>query len=572
MKQICTTLICLLACWHLSCYQGQSQNVTSPEDSIQKEITTTHCNQTRSENMVVDACQLIEDKKYDAAIELLDQAKELDPKNDAAYFYLSQAYAYKSDPERTETYLNKAIELDPDNFWYKYTSCMLYNGLNELDKSISIYEELIKDYPKNTNLYYELGNLYSNKKEYDKVLDILDQVDEITGKTEQTTLMRYQLLCILGREDEAFQALVAYNNEFSSPDILCQMGDHAKRTYKDSLAMKYYDEALKLDKEYPRAILGKGEIYLYRRQIKDFLSSVKKTVKNPMTPPQVMNFYTNFLADYSNRTIHQAYPAETDSLMSEIYQIHQADSNFTYPIARYYFFSGKLEKTKEVFKQTCEVYPDDIRPYYHYINYFITVKDWKGMVEEITENGLKKYPNDLQLGEMLNYGYYELKDFHGIINNCYRIIDTHPEDKATRLGMLGQIGDMYYNLDNKKKAYKVYEQALEIDENYVPVLNNYAYFLSLDGKKLKKAYKMSKKTIDAEPNNATYLDTIGWILYLQGKFEEAKTYFKQAMLHGGKESPTSMLHYADVLEALGEDDLAAFYRTRVENMEKQRNE
>ena len=70
---------------------------------------------------------------------------------------------------------------------------------------------------------------------------------------------------------------------------------------------------------------------------------------------------------------------------------------------------------------------------------------------------------------------------------------------------------------------------------------------------------MSKKTIEAEPDNPTYLDTFGWILYLQGKALEAKPFFKHAMLYGGKESVVVMDHYAEVLYALKEYDLAFVY-------------
>ena len=76
---------------------------------------------------------------------------------------------------------------------------------------------------------------------------------------------------------------------------------------------------------------------------------------------------------------------------------------------------------------------------------------------------------------------------------------------------------------------------------------------------------MSKKTIDAEPDNATYLDTYGWILFLRGKARQAKPYFKHAMLYGGKDSAVVLMHFSLVLKALGEDDLATYYRTLAEN-------
>ncbi|MBQ4192388.1 MAG: tetratricopeptide repeat protein, partial [Bacteroidales bacterium] len=107
--------------------------------------------------------------------------------------------------------------------------------------------------------------------------------------------------------------------------------------------------------------------------------------------------------------------------------------------------------------------------------------------------------------------------------------------------------------------FAAYEKALKINPGYAPVLNNYAYYLSLKGKKLKRAAEMSRITVEQEPDNATYLDTYGWILHLQKKSQEAKSYFKHAMLYGGKDSATILDHYAEVLYSLGEYDLAKVY-------------
>ena len=136
-------------------------------------------------------------------------------------------------------------------------------------------------------------------------------------------------------------------------------------------------------------------------------------------------------------------------------------------------------------------------------------------------------------------------------------------DSAKTLSALSSMGDVYHMMGNAPMAYKCYDRALKINPDYAPVLNNYAYYLSEEGggsKDLKKAYKMSKKTIEQEPDNATYLDTFAWILHLQGKDLEAKPFFKHAMLYGGKESKTILLHYCTVLENLGEKDLAKVYK------------
>jgi tetratricopeptide (TPR) repeat protein len=184
--------------------------------------------------------------------------------------------------------------------------------------------------------------------------------------------------------------------------------------------------------------------------------------------------------------------------------------------------------------------------------------------DDLSAEGRKAYmrfPKEPAFLEMAVVGDYNRKDFDSVLEACQTILSAAPADSAMTLRTWSTIGDVYSSRNEMKKAYSAYENALKINPGYVYVLNNYAYFLSMEGKKskLNKAYKMSQKTIEAEPDNATYLDTFGWILFLQGKPEEAKKHFKRAMLYGGKDSVVIMDHYAEVLYALGEHDLAFVY-------------
>ena len=154
------------------------------------------------------------------------------------------------------------------------------------------------------------------------------------------------------------------------------------------------------------------------------------------------------------------------------------------------------------------------------------------------------------------------------IEDYQAILNQRPTDTLTVVSTYSAIGDLYHNTGETAKAYSNYEKALKVNPNYCPALNNYAYFLSLEGKKLKKAKEMSKRTIEAEPDNPTYLDTYAWILHLMGDNLEAKAMFKHAMQYGGKDSAEMLKHYAEVLQALGENDLANIYRTQAKNLEQ----
>ncbi|MBO4742471.1 MAG: tetratricopeptide repeat protein [Bacteroidales bacterium] len=160
------------------------------------------------------------------------------------------------------------------------------------------------------------------------------------------------------------------------------------------------------------------------------------------------------------------------------------------------------------------------------------------------------------------------EDHPTVISECERLIEMQPGDTAQIVTCLSIIGDTLHSMGDTRKAYKTYQKALRLDPRNCPVLNNYAYYLSLERKRMCKAERMSKITIDEQPDNATYLDTYGWILYLRGKAEKAKPYFKHAMIYGGKDSAVILMHYAIVLEALGEEDLASYYRNLAESKAK----
>lgn len=159
-----------------------------------------------------------------------------------------------------------------------------------------------------------------------------------------------------------------------------------------------------------------------------------------------------------------------------------------------------------------------------------------------------------------------LSDWPAVIRECQDIIALDPRDTTALLQSYSLIGDSYYTMGDARNAFKAYDKALKIQPDYLPVLNNYAYYLSQEVKNLRKALKMSKKTIEAEPDNATYLDTYGWILHLLGRSKEAKPVFKHAMIYGGRESAVVLAHYAQVLHALGEEDVATYYEGLARNL------
>ena len=78
-----------------------------------------------------------------------------------------------------------------------------------------------------------------------------------------------------------------------------------------------------------------------------------------------------------------------------------------------------------------------------------------------------------------------------------------------------------------KQCYKAYDRSLRYDPDNAMVLNNYAYFLSLEERDLEKALAMASRATALTDNNPTYLDTHAWVLFKLGRVDEARDVYKR---------------------------------------------
>ena len=157
----------------------------------------------------------------------------------------------------------------------------------------------------------------------------------------------------------------------------------------------------------------------------------------------------------------------------------------------------------------------------------------------------------------MGVAYFQQDKFQEALDTYRAGLEVIPENNlGLKSDFYGQIGDIYYQMKNLPETYKAYDEGLKYNDKNVVILNNYAYFLSLEKKDLKKAERMSAQTVNLEPNNATYLDTYAWIFFVQGNYTLAKIYIESALANDTTQSAELVDHYGDILYMKGEKDKA----------------
>ena len=509
------------------------------------------------DNQLMDAVALYNNGNFAQSRTLLQTLSKAAPGNDAVWYYLGLDEAMLGNADASVSHLRKAVELDPHNYWYKRRLADLYQAAGEIEMVVEMDESILEEFPDKTEVLYDLLTLYIGQQQFEKALHALDEIEKYVGPSEQSVRTRYDILHQLGRAEEAIKVLEDFNDQFTSPSVLSMMGDYYLSEYKDSLALASYEEALRTQSDYVPALLGKAEVFRITRRYPEYFSTMDAFIDNEQVPVSAKGMYVGNLIRSLDPKLINLHKDGFDGMVDRLVERHPSDTTALSTAGGYFYATGNLDKGVECFKKAADLHPESLGQTVSCIQILMMAERW----EEVRDRCIAAFDRFQELGfmEYLNSANYYLKDYDAVIRNCRYLIAREPKNTELVKSCWSQIGDMHHLLGDTKSAYKAYDKALKIDPSYAPVLNNYAYYLSEEGRQLKKALAMSRKTVDAEPDNATYLDTYAWILHLLGKDKDAKPYFKHAMLYGGKDSAVQLDHYAEVLYALGEYDLAQVY-------------
>ena len=130
-------------------------------------------------------------ENYDKAIVELEKCLKIQPNNATIYFELGKNYLEEKEYKKAYESFEKATKIDPTNRWFwvgMYDVC--YEN-KEFEKAITIVLKLIefkKEYKE------ELVSLYMNTDQYDKALELINELNDQVGKLEMRTIYKAQIL------------------------------------------------------------------------------------------------------------------------------------------------------------------------------------------------------------------------------------------------------------------------------------------------------------------------------------------------------------------------------------------
>ena len=549
----------LVAVWTLvSCGTVKSTREKPAVALAQSSLTSEQ--QRKYDYFFLEAMRLKEKKDYASAFGLLQHCLDIHPNAASALYEVSQYYMFLRQVPQGQEALEKAVANAPDNYWYSQGLASLYQQQNELDKAITLLEQMVVRFPAKQDPLFNLLDLYDRQEKYDKVISTLNRLEKHMGKNEQLSMEKFRIYLQMKDDKKAFQEIESLVQEYPM-DMRYQviLGDVYLQNGKKQEAYDVYQKVLAAEPDNPMAIFSMASYYkqtgqeeLYQQQLDTLLLNKKVT---PDTKVGVMRqmIVENEQADKDSTQII--------ALFDRIMKQEQDDPQIPMLYAQYLLSKNMEAESVPVLEQVVDLDPTNNAARMMLIGAAVKKEDYKKIIK-VCEPGIEATPDALEFYYYLAVAYNQAEKPDSVISICKRALEHKTADGKKEIvsEFYSILGDMYHTQKQMKEAYAAYDSALVYNPSNIGALNNYAYYLSVERRDLDKAEEMSYKTVKAEPNNATYLDTYAWILFEKGNYAEARIYIDNAMKsEGGDKSDVIVEHCGDIYYMTGDVDGALTY-------------
>ena len=495
----------------------------------------------------------------EGAIENFEKALEFMPDDAASMFELSEQYVKAGRVEEAFAMVKEAAKIDPENKWYQMRLARFYRNFEQYAEFIAVYEPLTEKYPEDIDLLSELIDVYMVSEEYDNALRKLDLLETQLGANPLITEQRLEIFKRQGKTKEVIttlQELIANNPE--NTRFYHMLAKVYMENKKEKEAAKLYEQIKTIDPNDPYINISLLEYYEKKGDLNKAFDELIAAIRNKNLDYNTKaNIYEYWFNKYQNNKDIDQQAFLAGNAFIETYP----DTKMGYLVlGSYYLNSKNYPSCSDMAQKALKLDPSNYAAWQNLVWCDVSMNENDSLMRHASQ-ALQFYPTQ--------------PIFYWFTGSAYATAGQNEEavsyfekgrrfvtDKSMLADFDSYIGDLYHTIGDTEQAYLAYDRALANAPDRSLVLNNYAYFLALEGKDLEKALAMAAHAVELEPDNAVYLDTYAWVLYQKGEYEAAETQMSKSIKLLKQPDKTYYQHYADILEKVNKLDKAEEYRNK----------
>ena len=510
--------------------------------------------QRRYDYYYLEAIRLKLKQQYDAAYEMVQHCLSIDPEAPSALYEAAQFYLMLKMTGKSQAALETAVRNAPDNYWYSQGLANLYLQTGQEEKAAALLEDMSTRFPAKLETLYVLLQLYNKEDNIEKQLSTLNRIEQRTGKSEQVSMEKFRIYLRNGDSKKAFAEMESLVKEYPQ-DMRYRvlLGNLYMQNGKEKQAYNIYQDVLAEEPDNVMALYSllayyeeTGQEDLYNSQMDQLLFNRK------VSPDAKLDVMREFIVKNEQEG---GDTTRVISLFDRIMEQEPDDPQLPMLYAQYLYSKGLGQQALPVLAKVLDIEPTNTAARLMLLDNAVRREDY-AQVTSLCEGGVESNPDRLEFYLYLAIAYNHDDRTDDVLDVCRRAVSHVDEksDKALVSDLYSILGDVYYTKRMTAEAYAAYDSALVYKPDNIGALNNYAYYISVEGGDLDKAEEMSYRTVKASPDNATYLDTYAWILFVKGNYSEAQLYIDNALkTEEGMQSAVIVEHGGDIYYKVGDE-------------------
>lgn len=463
-----------------------------------------------------------------------------------------------ADNDEALRYARRAWEIDSTNVWYAAQVGGLLTKAGRYREALEAWRACRRIDPDDIQTYKYIAALLDAVGQPLSAIATIDTA--LTRFTDDLDLLEYkgELLSTVYRPREVIanaQRMVALDPE--NGRYMAILAKAHAGNGSDTLASMCFKRAVEQDSSDIEVLVEAAMFYENTGNVADYLDILNLLfASEEIALADKVAYFESLMG---NIPLYRKHVYVIERMLNTLRLYHPDSYEVDRLYARHLIYTGGQDKALEIFKRRSTDTVDSIA-----VDALVSVVSIEAMrnepdsVEHYLSYALGRFPDNYDLPMLRASLLYERGEYSEAVASLRKRLRKTDNDSISSV-YYGFIGDIEQRAGRIRQCYKAYDKALAFDEDNINVLNNYSYFLSVEGRDLDRALVMASRVLEAEPSNPTYIDTYGWVLYRLGRYKEARTYLLKAIALDETPSAEVLMHYGDVMYRLGEKSNAVIY-------------
>ncbi|MFN8670951.1 MAG: tetratricopeptide repeat protein [Candidatus Sericytochromatia bacterium] len=378
-------------------------------------------------------------------------------------------------------FINKAIELEPNNLLYNEKKIEWSYNYNETESFDKNFEDLLKKSNNDTYLAEQIATFYAKNRLVDKSINYL----KIALKSDDSRVGLYKKLnSLYAYSNKLNEAIELYEKEIEkfpyNTDFYGELADmYVKNKESNKKITDLFEKAVKNNPFDTSLRVDLGDSYYYEKKTDLAIEQYKESIR--------LNKYNSEAYSKLLSTVYEKN--DTENLIKYSEQALKDLPDFYMANVWLGVAYGKLKKQEEALK------------------YF--------------EKAVQQAPNNTLVRNSLGSAYKDAKKYGLALEQFSKSLKIAPDNTQTIIYM----GDTHAQNGNIKKAEETYELALKKDPYNEYILLAVGNFYS-DNKNYTKAQELLQKAILINPNLFDARNNLGNVYLKNNKYDEAIDIFE----------------------------------------------